>query len=565
MMDKFNLSSFNPRNSDLIISAVLTLLIVITRLPFVSKYLYEWDSVNYAIGFENFNILNHQPHPPGYIFYVYLGRGINTFFNDPNNTMIFISILFSVLTVLLIYFLAKQMFSRQIAIIASILLVFNPLFWYYGEIATIYPSEAFFATLIAYMSYMVFKGNEKYFYPSALVLGLAGGFRQDLIIFMFPLWFFCLFYNKREPLRLLKAILVLIPSVLVWFIPTIILSGGYEQYSQASATLYKMCFPRTSLLFGSSIANRLSDLGAFTAWTGLALTFAGIIIMALFHKYVEKGPLHLFKENMRDYRVMFLVLWFLPASIIYLLIHLAKPGYMLVFVPALAIVIACFVKGLAYGLNNKIGRYSPKKWISIILVAVILFNTAYFAIPYNQNEEKLWETPLGSLNPFEGILWGIDTSLIYNNQKIVSNDHNTQIYLDSISQVPGSNSNNTIIVMGEISRVNEGFNWRKAMYYLPNYPIYYLIEADNYIVSPWYGENHTNIWLDSNIFKIPVNKSTEKIIWIISNESAYFSQITSQIPIKTINLANGQKIYYSDIKDQKINNNELVFNGPKQA
>lgn len=562
MFDKFH--SYNSRKADLFISAILVILTVITRVPFVSKYLYEWDSVNYALGFENFDIINHQPHPPGYIFYVGFGRIIDKLFNDPNTTMIFISILFSILTVILVYFLVKQMFPREMAIITSIILVFNPLFWYYGEIATIYPSEAFFATIIAYMSYQVFRGKEKFFYPSIIALGLAGGFRQDLIIFMFPLWFFCAFYNKRDPKRLLKAIIVLIPSALLWFIPTIIYSGGYEQLSQATATLYQMCFPRSSLLYGANLANQLSAVGAYFAWTALGLTLTGIIIIASFNKYVGKGPLHVFRQNIRDHRVIFLVLWTLPASLTYILIHLAKPGYILVFVPALTIALAYFVKGLSYSLSTKFRHYSPRKWIAIILTLIILFNTVYFVFPYNINEETLWETPLGSLNAYEGVLWGIDNSLMYNNKKINANDYSTQIYLDAISKVPGSNPNNTIIAIGEISRTNEGFNWRKAMYYLPDYPIYYLIEADHFISSPWYGESHTNVWLDSNVFKIKINKSTEKIIWIVSDKSAYFPQITSQIQIKTIDLPNGQKLYYSDVKYNQIMNNTLIFNGPEQ-
>ena len=563
MFNKFNLK-LSPQRVDILIPLLLSILIVITRIPFVSKYLYEWDSVNYALGFENFNILNHQPHPPGYILYIGLGKVLNMLFNDPNNTMIFISILFSILTVILIYFLAKEMFSRKIAIIASLLLVFNPLFWYYGEIATIYPSEAFFATLIAFLSYGVFKGKEKYFYPSALALGLAMGFRQDLIAFMFPLWMFCLFYKNRNPWRFLKALLVLIPSILVWFIPTIILSGGYEQYSQASSILYKMCFPRSSLLFGSSLVNKLSALGAYFSWTGLGLTFIGIFIIALFNKYRGIGPIHLFRLNIKNPKVIFVTLWILPASLVYILVHIAKPGYILVFVPVLSIILAYFVNGLCKGLSTRYASYSPKKWLAIVLTIVILFNSAFFLFPYNISEEKLWETPLSSMNTYEGIIWGIDTSLMYNYEKINSNDHSTQVYLDAISKVPDSNENNTIIVIGEINRGNEGFSWRKAMYYLPSYPIYYLIEADGFIASPWYGKNHTNQWADSNVFKINLNKSTEKIIWIISDKSNYFPQITSQINIKTINLPDGKKIYYSDVKDNQIKNNTLIFQGPKQ-
>jgi 4-amino-4-deoxy-L-arabinose transferase-like glycosyltransferase len=556
-----NLSS---RGKDIFLALVLSILIVITRIPFVSKYLYEWDSVNYALGFENFNILNHQPHPPGYIFYVGLGKYLNILFNDPNNTMIFISILFSALTVILIYFLAKEMFSRKIAIIASILLVFNPLFWYYGEIATIYPSEAFLASLIAFLSYSVFKGKEKYFYPSALALGLAGGFRQDLIIFMFPLWMFCLFYNNRNPWRFLKALLVLIPAILVWVIPTILFSGGYDQYSQATATLYKMCFPRSSLIFGSSLTNQLSALGAYLAWSGLGLTFIGIFMIGLFNKYRGIGPIHLFRISIRNPKVIFITLWILPASLVYILIHIAKPGYILVFVPVLAIILAYFVNELSKGLNVKYRSYSPRKLLAIVLAVIIIFNSAFFLFPYNMNEEKLWETPLSSMNAYEGILWGIDTSFMYNYEKISSDDHSTKVYLDAISKVPSSNENNTIIVIGEINRGNEGFNWRKAMYYLPDYQIYYLIEADHFITSPWYGQNHTNEWSSSNLFKIRLNNSTRKIIWIISDQSIYFPQITSQMNVKTINLADGRKIYYSDTGDSQIKNNELTFQGPKQ-
>lgn len=548
----------------MVILALLSILILVTRIPFFSKYLYEWDSVNYALGFENFNILNHQPHPPGYILYIWLGKLMNSFFNDPNHSMIFISVLFSILTVIIVYFLVEEMFSRQLAVVSAIILVFNPLFWYYGEIATIYPSEAFFASLIALLSYKVYKGKEKYFYPSVLALGLAGGFRQDLIIFMFPLWMFCMFYNNRNPLRFIKAILVLIPAVLIWALPTILWSGGYDLYSQASTTLYKIAFPRSSLILGSSLVNKLSALGAYFAWVGIGLTFIGIFLIAIFNKYGGMGPKHMFKTHFRNPKAIFVILWIMPPSIIYILIHIAKPGYILVFLPALVIILTYYLTELSKGLNKAHKIYSAQKWLAILLSVFIIFNTAFFLFPYNINEEKLWETPLSSMDSSEGFLWAIDSSFLYTAQKIYSNDHSSQAYLDAISKVSGSNSNNTIIVIGEINRGNEGFNWRKAMYYLPHYQIYYLIEADGFISNPWYGYNHSNIWANSNIFSINLNKSTQKIIWIISDKSIYFPQIKSQINIKTIDLPDGKKIYYSDLKDNPINNSTLIFQGPRQ-
>ena len=34
-------------------------------------------------------------------------------------------------------------------------------------------------------------------------------------------------------------------------------------------------------------------------------------------------------------------------------------------------------------------------------------------------------------------------------------------------------------VLRDITREDEGFNWRKAMYYLPNYDVYYLFDQEN--------------------------------------------------------------------------------------
>lgn len=153
-----NLKSF--KRIDSIIAVLITFIVALTRIPFVSKFLYEWDSASYAEAFQNFNIAQGQPQPPGYILFVALGKLVNYIFNDPNTSMVFLSVVFSILTSVLIYFFVKQMFSRRIALITSILLIFNPLFWFYGEIASIYIFEAFFAVLIAYLSYNVLKGDD---------------------------------------------------------------------------------------------------------------------------------------------------------------------------------------------------------------------------------------------------------------------------------------------------------------------------------------------------------------------------------------------------------------------
>ncbi|MCE7699054.1 MAG: glycosyltransferase family 39 protein [Methanobacterium paludis] len=194
----YHLNEHKTGYSNLLIAIFLTILTVVTRVPFVSKYLFEWDSVNFALSFNKYDIAMQQPQSPGYILYVYLGKVVNSIFHDPNTTMVFISIVFSILTVLLVYFLAKQILSQKIAIISALLLIFSPIFWFYGEITTIYPVESFLAVLIVYTSYQILRGKTRFIYISALTLGIAGGFRQELIIFMLPLWLYCLHHHFRE-------------------------------------------------------------------------------------------------------------------------------------------------------------------------------------------------------------------------------------------------------------------------------------------------------------------------------------------------------------------------------
>lgn len=563
MQNKLKYScSFSSRKVDIITAIVLSTFVVLTRLPFFSKYLYEWDSVNYALAFEKYDILHHQPHPPGYLFYVGFGKGINLIFNDANSTMIIISMIFSILTVVLIYFLVKQMFSTTIAITSSILLIFNPLFWFYGEIATIYLSQAFFATLIIYLSYQVFRGNEKYFYPAILALGLAGGFRQELVVLMFPVWLFCLFYNNRDLKRVSTAFIILVFSVLVWFLPTVSLAGGYQQYSYLSDLLFWMCVPRTSLLFGADLFNRLSNLGAFFSWIILIFSFFGIFILILHNRLNRQKNIMNIKKNIKTPNGIILTLWIIPAVLFYFLVHLPKPGYTLSYLPAFSIMLGLVFYKISIELTESciFKGLSASKILLILLSISILINSIYFAFPYGYNEDNVWETPFYGMSINEKIMWGIDIGFMYNFQKIRTNDKITQIYLNSIRKIPDANPDNTIIVVGDISRVNEGFSWRKAMYYLPQYNIYYLIQRENYIINPWYGKNHTNQWNKSKIFEIPVNRSTEKVIWIINDKSTYYKQLQKQSEIKTINLDDGLKIYYSDVKDKKPKDNKFVFN-----
>lgn len=419
----------------------------------MSKFLYEWDSVNYALGFERYDILSHQPHFPGYIFYIGLGKLVNSIFNDANTTMIVISISFSILTVILVYYLAKNIFSRKIGIISSILLIFNPLFWFYGEIATIYPSHAFFASLIAFVSYQVLRGNEKFFYLSAVTLGLAGGFRQDLIIFMF---------RKKFQIKILL-----------------------------------------------------------------------------------------------NAKFVFLSLWIFPMIIFQFMVHSPKPGYILVYISAISMILGYIFNYFSLKIENK-HEFSYKSVLSSLLTIFIFLNSLYFIYPSNINYESTWETPLGFIDENQKILLCIDLLFVYRYEKIYKNDLNTEYHINMIMN--NSNPEKTIIIIRDILREDQGFSWRKAIYYLPQYNIYSISDDENsqlktsktnknFIV--FHGKNHKGSGFENKTLEIPLNTSTTQIIWVMNNKTKFFKNVNSKLNTTFIILPNGLKIYYSDIDGAK--------------
>ena len=58
---------------DYAFAAGLSILTVLSRLPYRARMLYNWDSVQFALALGEYDVVKHQPHPPGYILYVALG------------------------------------------------------------------------------------------------------------------------------------------------------------------------------------------------------------------------------------------------------------------------------------------------------------------------------------------------------------------------------------------------------------------------------------------------------------------------------------------------------------
>ena len=169
-------------------AAVLAVLTVVSRLPYRARMLYNWDAVQFALALSEYDVVKHQPHPPGYILYVGLGRLVNAWLQEPAAAYVALAVAFSGLTTFVVYALARAIYGRGTALASATLLAVSPLFWFYGSVGLTYAGEALIASVVAYFSYRALRGSATDAWLAAGYLGIAGGLRQSALFLLFPLW-----------------------------------------------------------------------------------------------------------------------------------------------------------------------------------------------------------------------------------------------------------------------------------------------------------------------------------------------------------------------------------------
>src|SRR5437762_10416151 len=177
-----------PDRLDYCLAVGLSILTILSRLPYRARMLYNWDAVQFALALREYDVVKHQPHPPGYILYVALGRLVNTWLDNPTAAYVVLAVACSGLTTFVVYLLARTAYDRATALVAATLFAVSPLFWFYGSVGLTYAGEALCATGVAYFAFRALDGSEGDAWLAAAYLALAAGMRQSLLLLLLPMW-----------------------------------------------------------------------------------------------------------------------------------------------------------------------------------------------------------------------------------------------------------------------------------------------------------------------------------------------------------------------------------------
>lgn len=419
------------RGQDLTVTASLFVLTLISRIPFRSQVLYHWDSVNFAFGIQEFDVLQEQPHPPGYIVYIWLCRLADLLFQDAQVTMTWISIVASALSVVALFHLGRSMFDRRTGLIAALFLAATPLFWFYGEIALPHSVDTLMIIVSAWCLFKTMRGDLRSLFPAIALVAIAGGIRQQTLIFLSPM----LIYSLRKVgwKRFIAAGLVGSVICLGWFIPLMVQSEGISRYLWYMGEFSRRFQSSTSILMGAGLQGVIRNarrLIMYTLYGWNLLLFPTIGYLA-WRAWKKRLP-----QQWETFGFIFL--WICPSLGFYTTIHMGQQGLVFVFLPALILVGA---HALVQLLGNRI------LWLSTIAALLILAIAAFFCL--------MPEYPLG-----KGSL------RLLTRDTLVNSDHYYQDRFNVIQEHFPAES--TAILAA---------NWHHVEYYLP---VYALLPIDVY-------------------------------------------------------------------------------------
>jgi hypothetical protein len=393
---------------------------------FVSQVLYHWDSVNFAYALRELDVIQEQPQPPGYILYVWLARLVDVFFGDAQAVMVCISVVASALAVAALFYLGRAMYERRTGLIAAAFLASSPLFWFYGEIALPHSLDMLLVIVSLWWLYETMRGQTRYLYPAIVMLAVAGGVRQQTLIFMAPLIVFSLRrvgWRRFVAAGALGAVLCL-----AWFIPLAASSGGVGPYLDKVDSFSRQFDVHTSVLMGAGMSGVRYNLRKWVpytlyGWSVAFLPFAAYVVAQLWRK-----------ERPREWeKGWFFALWLLPTLLFYTFVHMGQQGLVFVFLPALLLWGA---RGLACLLQHR----SPRA-LHVLVAVIVAFNVALFCLGP--------EYPLGQ-----------DSPRLLTRSTLVNSDH---YYGDRFDAIENNLSPSSTAIMA--------INWHHVEYYLPDYAL----------------------------------------------------------------------------------------------
>ncbi len=216
-------------------AVALALAFVLLHLPFLPSSLEDLDSVNFALGLRDFDVAEHQPHPPGYPVFVFVATGMRLLTGSEVRALSLTSLLAGGAGVMALVALFAVMNGRRRAatLTATTLAAGAPLYWLAAS-RPLSDMTGLAAALGAQAAVLSVRTPRALAWAAAAA-GLAAGVRSQVVWLTLPLVaLVAVMLDTPGRARLVATTgAAYLAGVLAWGVPLIAVTGGPGAYWDA--------------------------------------------------------------------------------------------------------------------------------------------------------------------------------------------------------------------------------------------------------------------------------------------------------------------------------------------
>jgi hypothetical protein len=240
-----------------------------------SRWLDDWDSVQFALALDSFDLRQHQPHPPGYPLYVAAGKLLRSLISDHAACLTLLSSMAGAANAAMFYIVTRRYVSQAIGLCATLVMALSPLFWLQAGLA--------FTDMFGLLFVLLFllaegatpnSGRLEFFRRASLgfIAGLSLGARPHFTILILAFW-----YLRQRAYAISPApshplfITCFVAGLASWLVPTCWVAGGLGSYLSSCLSQFEWRFDRPSVSpLGSPLSATylLGRVSSFVVWLG---------------------------------------------------------------------------------------------------------------------------------------------------------------------------------------------------------------------------------------------------------------------------------------------------------
>lgn len=336
---------------------------LVLRIAARSRLPTEWDSVQYVLGVDRFDVTQDSPNAPGYWSYVALARLVRLVTPlDAHRSLLALTAVGSAATGALLFVAGRQLGGRWLGAAAAALWATSPLAWFYGSMVNTKVFDAVALSAMLVLALRARAGGRQAVW-AALVVGVASGFRPSSVIVLAPLAVFTLFTccrhprasdrsrvdSPRKPSAIYsKAVRFVLPlavgagAVAAWLVPASLEQpGGVGALRSVNDFMFSITARKTSILYGAPAAIARHNAGRAVVTALVALAPAVLVFALAVGARARAGcrwpP-----------RLWLLAAAAVPGLLLTALLHIGTAGHVLAHLPATLLLLlapAAYLRG----------------------------------------------------------------------------------------------------------------------------------------------------------------------------------------------------------------------------